>query len=117
MPQLQRSQPFSSCFFVFEGSAPGMSRTCDLGFRKALLYPTELRGRAVCGAEAVTSAASPQGARAAKIAFLRLNLEILGAAAAYELALAARRARISGQSAPTTHRAIRGAVATAMPCT
>ena len=26
-----------------------MSRTCDLGFRKALLYPTELRGRAGCG--------------------------------------------------------------------
>lgn len=27
------------------GGAPGKSRTCDLGFRKALLYPTELRGR------------------------------------------------------------------------
>src|SRR4051812_39536222 len=24
--------------------APGKSRTCDLGFRKALLYPSELRG-------------------------------------------------------------------------
>ena len=33
-------------------SAPSKDRTCDLGFRKALLYPTELRGRA---AEAVTS--------------------------------------------------------------
>ena len=27
-------------------SAPSKDRTCDLGFRKALLYPTELRGRA-----------------------------------------------------------------------
>jgi hypothetical protein len=26
--------------------APSKNRTCDLGFRKALLYPTELRGRA-----------------------------------------------------------------------
>ena len=41
-----------SCFSEFEGGAPSKDRTCDLGFRKALLYPTELRGRA---AEAVTS--------------------------------------------------------------
>ena len=32
-PQLQRPQPFLSCFLVFEGSAPGKNRTCDLGFR------------------------------------------------------------------------------------
>ena len=36
MPQTQGSQPFSSCFYLFEGGAPGMSRTCDLGFRKVL---------------------------------------------------------------------------------
>src|SRR5580698_10765384 len=29
--------------------ALGKSRTCDLGFRKALLYPTELRGLKVPG--------------------------------------------------------------------
>ena len=38
-------------------SAPSKDRTCDLGFRKALLYPTELRGRA---AEAVTSVGDAQ---------------------------------------------------------
>ena len=27
--------------------APGKTRTCYLGFRKALLYPNELRGRGV----------------------------------------------------------------------
>src|SRR3982750_1200971 len=54
VPQLQRPQPFLSCFFEEEGSAPGKNRTCDLGFRKALLYPTELRGRADFAAEAVT---------------------------------------------------------------
>ena len=57
VPQLQRPQPFSSCFSEFEGSAPSKDRTCDLGFRKALLYPTELRGRA---AEAVTSRGGAQ---------------------------------------------------------
>lgn len=31
------------------GSAPGMTRTCDLAFRKRLLYPAELRGRALNG--------------------------------------------------------------------
>ena len=44
-------------FFERNGSAPSKDRTCDLGFRKALLYPTELRGRA---AEAVTSGGDAQ---------------------------------------------------------
>jgi len=30
------------------GSAPGTDRTCDLRFRKPLLYPTELRERGRC---------------------------------------------------------------------
>jgi hypothetical protein len=42
----------SACFL----GAPDKSRTCDLGFRKALLYPTELRGRVVLD---IDRAASP----------------------------------------------------------
>ena len=39
-------------------SAPSKNRTCDLGFRKALLYPTELRGRR---AEHCTRSSAVQG--------------------------------------------------------
>ena len=42
MPQLQRPQPFLSCFSVFEGSAPSKDRTCDLGFRNS---PLEISAR------------------------------------------------------------------------
>ncbi len=37
---------FLLIFSALAGGAPDTIRTYDLGFRKALLYPTELRGRA-----------------------------------------------------------------------
>jgi hypothetical protein len=73
VPQLKRIRPYLSCFYENNGSAPSKNRTCDLGFRKALLYPTELRGRTgICAAEAVTFAAGAQvflgaGAGAARV--------------------------------------------------
>ena len=33
----------------FKLTTPDRDRTCDLSFRKAPLYPTELRGRGACG--------------------------------------------------------------------
>ena len=54
VPQLQRIRPYLSCFYENNGSAPGMSRTCDLGFRKALLYRAERPRHADLRAEAVT---------------------------------------------------------------
>ena len=42
-------QPVSATNRLVFCGAPGKNRTCDLGFRKALLYPTELRGRRESG--------------------------------------------------------------------
>ena len=41
----QRTRPSCGVFSIDDGCAPDTIRTYDLGFRKALLYPTELRGR------------------------------------------------------------------------
>jgi hypothetical protein len=48
----KRSDGNGRCFRYSSRSwrgAPSKNRTCDLGFRKALLYPTELRGRDLRG--------------------------------------------------------------------
>jgi hypothetical protein len=45
VPQTATELGRLSGFVVFDAGAPGKNRTCDLGFRKALLYPTELRER------------------------------------------------------------------------
>jgi hypothetical protein len=37
--------PVVDTFFEHFGGTPGRSRTCDISFRKAALYPSELRGR------------------------------------------------------------------------
>lgn len=57
LPRIATNTVVFALFFENNCGAPSKDRTCDLGFRKALLYPTELRGRA---AEAVTSRGDAQ---------------------------------------------------------
>src|SRR5262245_25121800 len=54
---------FSFLFAAFASSAPGKSRTCDLGFRKALLYPTELRGLGPVSPSVEMASGSTRGLR------------------------------------------------------
>ena len=43
MLRIQRENPVSYVLNGVSCGAPGRSRTCDLGLRSPLLYPTELR--------------------------------------------------------------------------
>lgn len=47
----------------FEGSAPGGTRTRDLGFAKHLLYPSELRAHPMNLAHISVSCQGPTGSR------------------------------------------------------
>jgi hypothetical protein len=40
-----KKSPFYWAFLYFRAGDPGMTRTCDLRFRKPSLYPAELRDR------------------------------------------------------------------------
>jgi hypothetical protein len=62
--QANRRKPlvFAFLFAVLASGAPDTIRTYDLGFRKALLYPAELRERfEIWGAEVVTFGGAAQG--------------------------------------------------------
>lgn len=61
----QRIRPYLSCFYENNGSAPGMSRTCDLGLRKVLLDAIPDRPAAALTIEKVLKARGHHGARSA----------------------------------------------------
>jgi hypothetical protein len=84
--------------FARTEGAPGMSRTCDLGFRKALLYPTELRGRQT-GRKARTMWAVPQASSSCGI-FRRVSMARTIAAPGF-----VRAARVAGSPSHESRRA------------